>query len=365
MNTFEDRLKELLNESIDNRLGDHRPVPAFDPAHTGTPGWTAGRHRRWMLPLIAAACVVGIAVATAGVEHLLVHRGSLPAGPTSPSPSPSADTPSPAATSTGVPSPPPTSSPSSPSASDSVTEPPPLHVVSLGAASISLPQGWVAREYAAYEPAGSGTLTASQWCLTPASEPASTEPKSCPVTFGTIAPDGNPIDVDIQGGFASNPEYCPFSARGTSVEQTGDRSFGGRSADWRKWSLSCGNGTHWELEQYVVASGPGVILFSERADATVDAAMAEITANSTLPAQTSAIRFMDRGIVRTIDRTADGVRISLDRVVLSDSGVVNNNPATYDYVIPTAVFDAQPNIHVGSQITLDGDGAVVKHVYEG
>jgi len=365
VNTFEDRLKELLNESIDNRLGDHRPVPAFDPAHTGTPGWTAGRHRRWMLPLIAAACVVGIAVATAGVEHLLVHRGSLPAGPTSPSPSPSADTPSPAATSTGVPSPTPTSSPSSPSASDSVTEPPPPHVVSLGAASISLPQGWVAREYAAYEPAGSGTLTASQWCLTPASEPASTEPKSCPVTFGTIAPDGNPIDVDIQGGFASNPEYCPFSARGTSVEQTGDRSFGGRSADWRKWSLSCGNGTHWELEQYVVASGPGVILFSERADATVDAAMAEITANSTLPAQTSAIRFMDRGIVRTIDRTADGVRISLDRVVLSDSGVVNNNPATYDYVIPTAVFDAQPNIHVGSQITLDGDGAVVKHVYEG
>ena len=363
MNTFEARLKELLNESIDNRLGDHRPVPAFDPEHTGTPGWSAGRHRRWMLPLIAAACVVGIAVATAGVEHLLVHRGSLPAGPTSPSPSPSAKTPSPAAsTSTEAPSPTPTSSPP---ASASVTAPAPRHVVSLGAASLSLPQAWVARDYSAYEPAGSGTLTAAQWCLTPASEPASTEPHSCPVTFGTIAPDGNPIDVDIQGGFASNPEYCPFSARGSSVEQTGDRNFGGRSADWRKWSLTCGNGKHWDLEQYVVASGPGVILFSERADATVDAAMAEITANSTLPAQTSVIRFMDRGIVCTIDRTSGGVRISLDRVVLSDSGVVNNSPVTYDYLIPIAVFDGQPNIHVGSQITLDGDGAVVKHVYEG
>jgi hypothetical protein len=75
---------------------------------------------------------------------------------------------------------------------------------------------------------------------------------------------------------------------------------------------------------------------------------------------------MDRGIVRTIDRTNGGVRIALDRVVATHDGIINNNPATYDYTVPTQVFDRNQSggkIKVGTQVYLFSDGSTVLDIY--
>jgi hypothetical protein len=114
------------------------------------------------------------------------------------------------------------------------------------------------------------------------------------------------------------------------------------------------------IEQYVVATGPGYILYSDWTDPTVHDVMTGIVIRSSMPRQTSALRLMDRGYIRSVDRTASGVRISIDRVVSGINGVVNNNPATYKYVIPTAMFDSA-GVQVGSLVVVHTDGVTVRN----
>jgi hypothetical protein len=228
-------------------------------------------------------------------------------------------------------------------------------MVTLAAANVWLPSGWVARDYASYLQPGAGTLAAQQWCLTPSPLAPSTDSDACPLTLGTISPTGNQVDVDINGGWVSNSPTCYHF----DSEQTGDRQFGGRAADWRRWRVSCGS-RDLLIEQYVVATGPGYILYSDWTDPTVHDVMTGIVTRSSMPRQTSALRLMDRGYIRSVDRTASGVRISIDRVVSGINGVVNNNPATYKYVIPTAMFDSA-GVQVGSLVVVHTDGVTVRN----
>ena len=352
MNDFESNLKKAVNDWVNERVGPRHNPPAFDALRSATRASGRAGSSRWLIPLLAAAAVAAVAIgATAAVNATSTAHRVAPAIPgpvqtATPTPSSAATT----STTTGA-----TQSPV---------------VVELGGASVSLPPGWVARGYALYEVAGGGTIAAQQWCLTPSELPASTKPGACPLTLGTIAlnaeglvgslPGGNPVDVDTEGGWASNPHYCTDAIynRTGSSETTGDRPFGGRTADWRRWTLSCPDGTQHLIEQYVVASGPGFILFSDRANATVHNAMTEITTHATLPPQTSALRYMDRGYIRSIDRTSAGVQIRLDRAVSTTHGLLNQNPATYPYVIPTAIFD-QAHLVVGSLGSLYTNGTSV------
>lgn len=99
-------------------------------------------------------------------------------------------------------------------------------------------------------------------------------------------------------------------------------------------------------------------MFSERADSAVQDAMTSIAAKSTLPGATAALRYMDRGYLRSSTVTADGVQITLDRAIDAVGGIVNDDPQTYEYVIPQALFDAA-GVQVGDVVTLDTDGSVV------
>jgi hypothetical protein len=73
---------------------------------------------------------------------------------------------------------------------------------------------------------------------------------------------------------------------------------------------------------------------------------------------------MDRGLVTGADRGADGVVVTIDRVVRSDAdnapsnGVINYNPTTYRYLVPTSVYDAA-HVAVGDQVKLETDGVQV------
>ena len=94
------------------------------------------------------------------------------------------------------------------------------------------------------------------------------------------------LDVDAQGGFYGDPpQRCAPNVEVPEHQTFGDRTFGGRTADWRRWESHCSKTNRpIDIEQYVVATGPAYILYSTHANATVHAAMTEIATSSTLPA---------------------------------------------------------------------------------
>ena len=308
------------------------------------------RVQRWMLPLAAAAAVLVIA---SGVT--LVNQASQGTGPAGPSPSPLPSV------STRPTSPPPVSSAIPPSTSrGSASQPGALtQRVTLGTATLSIPQGWVARP--AKSPKDWPT-----WCLEPSRTPVT--PTTCLVMFREV-PDswtGEALDPTIAGGMSSNPQYCGTGASQPKpgLLEYGDRPFGGRPADYRRWQYDCANGTTYRIEQYVVATGPGYILFSEHAESQVHDVMTTIATTASVPAQSAPVRYADTGIVRSVTHESDGYHITLDRVITAGRTPVNDNPATYPYVIPDAIASQMnPALAVGDLIFIATDGHQVKQAY--
>ena len=340
MNDFEKTLKSKLNEQIDAELGRQVPAPPFTPTSTTTAARRSAK--RWTLPLLAAACVLVVAGGTAGAVHLLGENKHTVAPPATNAPTPKTST--------------------SPSPAD-----PSRTVVQLAGAAISLPRGWEARDYNQYLQDGSAYIYKQAWCLAPKSTPVVLQgnghPDNCTLVLGTIADNGNPIDVDIEGGYSADPHPCGQPTRPVSEEQSGDRVLGGRSADWRRFRWDCQSGTK-QYEQYVVATRPGFILISVDANAAMHDVMTGIAANSQLPAETSPLRYMDRGYLRSAQAMADGEHITLDRAVWrEDGGVTNTDPAVYEYTIPTKLWDqadSSGNVGkppaVGSLVYLQSNG---------
>jgi hypothetical protein len=343
VNNYENNLKKTHNNRVDEDANPH----AFDAFRSAKLRSGGAGSSRWLIPLMAAAAMVAApigasaAVNTTSATHRVAPAAPRPAQKATPK--------------------------SSTTSTTTLATHRPV-VVKLGGASLTLPFGWVARNYSLYQQAGEGTLAARQWCLTPSQLPASTKLGACPLTLGTIdrTANRNPVDVDTEGGWSSNPSACSEGVYPTGTrfsEATGDRTFGGRAADWRRWTYTCANGTQHLVEQYVVASGPGFILASDQASTKVHDAMTEITTHSTLPPRTSALRYMDRGYIRSIKRTSAGVQIRLDRAVRTPHRILNTNPATYPYLIPTRMFN-QAHLVVGSLGSLFTNGTTVTQIYK-
>jgi hypothetical protein len=361
VNDFETKLKELLNQHVDERAGARPPAPAFDPAaKTARPArWRSPRP--WIVPLVAAAAVVVVAAGTVGATQLMGDRDNSPAttGPTAVTPSSTASS-----TRSAAPVQPSKAAPT-PVTKRSTATPRPKTLggtVVLGDTTMWLPKGWVARHLQSYAPQD-GSFVYPGWCLSPAAVPVVVE--KCPIMFWVVPtpPSGQPLDVDVESGTASNPEYCTQGTRVSSqAEQTGDRKFGGRPADWRRWTIACNGGPSYDIEQYVVASAPAFILYSSQPDSRYHQAITEIAAHSTLPAQRRPLRLMDRGIIRSLVKTSTGYRIALDRVIETYNRTVNENPKTYDYPVSGAVLTAarrDGRIAVGSTVYLTTDGNTV------
>jgi hypothetical protein len=338
VNDFETSLKTLLDEHVDERTGPRRAAPPVN-ADASLPvkgGSTARGHRRFVVILASAACVAAVAVGTVAATRSLAGHHSTPRIPTGQT---ATNTAGPTATKT----------------------------VSLGGARISLPIGWVARNLHRYEANGS-SFAFPGWCLTPASVPVSTAgtDSACPV-FLEAAGAATSLDVDIQGGQASNPEYCLQGQQLRSEsEQTGDRPFGGRPAEWRLWNIRCRSGQGYQIEQYVVPTASSYILYSSQPTGRYHSAITEIAASSTLPAATRSVRLMDRGYLRSVTKTTGGYRITLDRAVAAYPKVVNPDPTTYAYFVPTSVF-AQGGFNgtlgVGKLVYLSSNGRQVQQIY--
>lgn len=324
MNDIESRIARIMNDNVNAQLqGVGRRPPPLDTRRLG--GIMPGRVR-WLLPLAAA-----VAVAAAAVGAVLLadinkspHRGPSPAVlGTSAISTESAPSTAPATSSRAT-------------DRHSTTPTAARSSVLLGGARIVLPAGWVARDLGL----NMDSKYAHIWCLVPATTVLGKDSSGCPITFGVIDPIANPVDVDLPGGWLSNPHYCFQGANRKTSEQAGDRPFGQRTSDWRHWSITCA-GHDFELEQYVVATNPGFNLFSAKADATVRAAMAEIALNAVLPLESSPLRLMDRGYLRSVSINGSTARVVIDRAIpLDPKGVINNSAATYVYDVPMTMYRA-------------------------
>jgi len=336
---FENRLKRLLNENVDAELGPRRPAPRLELAATGRRGF-----RPWIMPLLATAGIAAVTAAIVVPVQLLADRN--PDGSNGPANGGALINRS---NSTA----PATSPASSPSAS----------TVNLGGATLRLPAGWVVRSYQLYTPSVEPMVASPSWCLTPASTPVSTAPGACPVSFGTIPrPRTSHVDPDTEGGLWGNPLYCiPRGGENRLGIHGADLPFGGRSADFRDWRFGCRDGTSWWIQQYLVASDPGFMLFSEVVTPEIATAISSIVAQSTLPARTGSLRYFDEGTVLESTQAAGGVRIKLKRQVFGPTQMLRApEPAELDYLIPLPLFRQHQNFfRPHSEVRLYTDGSTV------
>jgi hypothetical protein len=330
---FESTVKRLLNEQVDVALGPRRPAPRLElPAAATRRGF-----RPWVAPLAIAACVVAALIATLTSTNVLSeHRAATP-----------------------------------------VSTPPAPTVVQLMDARIWLPPGWHATVSSDTPSAGRPPVFGNQsttWCLGPAGkggtdatcrawlERAGQEP-----THGNV---DSRYDSDIPGGTPHTfQQVCPYNEQGGwSVVEAEDRNFGGRTADYRVFQVTCDSSiTPSETyTQYLVPAGPAFALYARSSDNALRVTMAEIAQRSSLPKQTTALRYYDHGFVRGVKSVAgDRIQLTIDRVAIGPNGPINDDPRTYQYYVPTFVWRIS-NVHlaVGDVATVQTDGTTVFEVYQ-
>jgi hypothetical protein len=95
VNDIDQRMKQLLNESVDAQLGPRRPAPPFVPRRIKR----LRRFGPWAAPLVAVASVTAVIAGTVGVAHLASPRHHPQPGKsvTPPTPTPTT-TPTPTST---------------------------------------------------------------------------------------------------------------------------------------------------------------------------------------------------------------------------------------------------------------------------
>ncbi|HTZ45226.1 MAG TPA: hypothetical protein VMB79_15310 [Jatrophihabitans sp.] len=357
---FERDLKRLLNQGVDARAGGQRSAPPFQ-APVSEPIRPA---RAWLAPLAAAACVVALAGGTVGAARLLSSHRSLAPAATNEHPAPTSAVPTPAP-STGASGSTSASGSTNDSASGSATASgsasPAGSAASSGStvqlrdASIWLPAGWSAVDSG--QPSNPTAAEDTKWCVGPSSQHGSGT--TCVAWLERSVQQANAgggYDSDVPGvSPTAYPSICGSSVQPTfSVLDSGDRDFGGRTADYRLFRWSCSGGPARTFVKYLVPAGPAFELSAASADSELQATLADIVARSSLPAQASAVRYYDYGYVRSLATVPGGYRLTIDRVTPGPHGLVNDNPQTYEYFVSSG--DWQVSVDHPAQ----GDLAVVE-----
>lgn len=338
----EARLRAALAGKATHDIPASRPRPPIewpDAARTGR------RRPSWLLPLAAAASiaavVAGVVIAQSAGRH------------TAPSPGGTATPPVTTATATGST----TSSTTAPTSAATVTGVERTPVVQLPGVELSLPQGWTVKKYPAS--AGSSPI-GTVVCLGPGAQ--------CPVELAALDPSANPVDIELEGGYLSNPQYCDPAVDGSTQTLTayGSLPFGGRSAEYRAWTHACADGSIHHVAQYAVPTPDGYILRSEHADAAITAAMESIIADSVLPAaKAGGIRLYDQGIVRSMVASGDGFDVTIVRTYgLATAEWKQVDDTTHTYHFASSILGGATSMTTvdGSNIQIFSDGSSVTQI---
>jgi hypothetical protein len=226
---------------------------------------------------------------------------------------------------------------------------------------LTLPAGWVAEPLAS---TASIRPIVPTWCLMPhsAATPSAIDSPGCTIAFMAV-PAGvasTAMSVDTPDGMLSNPEYCdPRQTQTVRLLDYQDRKLGTRPASYRDWLYSCADGSRWPVEQYVADNAPAVVLYSSHSTPAVHAVLTQIAKTAQLPAISAPLRLSDLGYVRSVTAIAGGHRITLDRVVRSPGGLINDSPQTYVYDVPAAAVPNGETLQAGDLVQVNTNGTGV------
>lgn len=323
---FEDKVKVLLNDIVDAEIGTARPAPELrsDSELEHRPGH--GAHRRWIVPLLAAACVAIVVAATWGLSAVFRGNGKNPPA-----------------------------------------QPPRGPVIVYAGAHIALPSGWAAHKT---HPKIVNTRDPAQMLCV---RRTGSKTDDCTiVVLGRTLPTMGLGSVDVDAPFGNRPQ-CGSALK--LVEHAGEVPFGGRTSEHRRFDYSCPARPRTRIEQYILGYLPFYAMVSDRASASVSAAMAYIAAHSTLPKAQGGLRLSDYGRVVAVTHTPHGDKILLERQIRTAHapggarivyGHVTHAQIRYDLTPvyqaykarrppPPAAFFAGIRVHVGDHLEISTD----------
>ena len=146
---------------------------------------------------------------------------------------------------------------------------------------VSVPDGWTI---------GSGEIAnaagTEEWCVQPAQP---TGYAGCAIRLYEVQKKDS-IDVTWLEGFPGvgsqtmDGMYCTHTGANATAQLTvGTRNFGGRSADYRQWTVHCDNGRVLTPTHYVVADYPGFVLVTNGDLTSETTALDWMAAHAVLP----------------------------------------------------------------------------------
>jgi hypothetical protein len=319
---IEDDLARALTDKAARAVPDAEVPPRFIPFRRQQPA-----HAGWLLPLMSAAAVIVLVGGTLVTARLVsADRSNRPgnslSGPADVSPTPSASSPDAAST-----------SPSHPTATSSATPTsPPVPAATLllstTAGNFTVPATWAV---AAGSPAGTVCITDGGAAYRAIGRGDNCELliRSFSASTGDSTLAGGVVDPDRPGGFGST-DICGDSGNaGIVTDQSDDASVGAAAAEHRVFSGSCIRGS---LEQWVVPTAPAVVITRWNGAADTDAAAESAVRSGQLAGGRGNVRLVDRGRVIATYGSGGHWTVTIDRVVLTADGhVQNNSPAIYNY----------------------------------
>ena len=168
---------------------------------------------------------------------------------------------------------------------------------------MTLPTGWVARQLA--------STADPTWCFALESPAGAASTVDCRLWFRALL--HQPSDT-IEAGFEPS---CDSQPEEFDVVESGVRTFGGRSAIYAESMDTCGSnpGAVNDVTEYIVATSPAYALYSHNTDAKVRTVLAELVANSKLPAQLAPLPYYIQGDIEWRSHHADGYHVRLQPVI--------------------------------------------------
>ncbi len=368
---FENRVRRMLNDSVDARLRD---TPRTPPPFRASPALATRGHRsrrartRWLPPLLAAACIAAAVLASiAGAK--LINADPRPAVPDPNGPTTLRQSPEPSATpSTTAPSPfpdPSRTAKSTPttipplarqSSATATPKPPATRQVSVLGATFTLPRDWEARNFNRYRDYDGGS---DSFCLTPSSLPVPRD-RTCPLKLSLVTDYKKFwLDPDAQTGFDNNFDHCAGSKTARYETDYGVRDFGGRDAEWRSWRIGCADGRTYNQEQYETPTAVPYILFAEKVTNRIHDVMTTVVRTAQLPAATRPLRLADSGRITSIRRSGATATVTLARQVrIGSKRRDQGGSATYRMPVSKLTYDHR-SAKRGSTVSLWTDGRKV------
>lgn len=288
--------ENLLSRALDTRartmVTEDRPLPILRlDSNRVRP-----LHRRWSMPLLAAAAAVAVvAASTLGARALVAHHAhpaaTQPPVSSSPAPIPSpTPTPTSSATHTAA------ARASSPHSTPAI----PPTTIQLPIGSITVPASWA---LASAAPVGTS-------CLTVGGIPfqGNGVQNNCELWIrqfdgvtGNSTLARGVVDPDRPGG-AGATSLCAGGDSGISMDVLTQPMLGAVLAEYREFSGVC---IQQRLQQWVVPTGPAIVITRFDRPAGSDAAARQAVLSLKLSGNRTSMRLVDRGYVLSTTRQAN------------------------------------------------------------